>query len=103
MAGILPDASCIIISVAKVFSRSLPSPMNIHGRHDAVLAGFILFSLLLHYLLLHFLPAGRIAPDLRKKEPVTVEVRPPQPLDRELDLPPRPDQPRQTPPRRLGR
>lgn len=78
--------------------------MNIHGRHDAVLAGFILCSLLLHFLLLHFLPARRLLTDLRKKEPVVVEVRPPQARDRELDLPPQPDQPepRKTPAKRLG-
>lgn len=67
--------------------------MNIHGRHDAVLAGFILCSLLLHFLLLHFLPARRLLTDLGKKEPVVVEVRPPQARERELDLPPQPDQP----------
>ena len=76
--------------------------MNIHGRHDAVLAGFIICSLLLHFLLLHFLPARRLLPDLRKKQPVVVEVRPPQARDRELDLPPRVDEPRKTPAKRLG-
>ncbi len=77
--------------------------MNIHGRHDAVLAGFILCSLLLHFLLLHFLPA-RPLNDLRQKKPVVVEVRPPQNRDRELDLPPQPDQPepRKIPAKRLG-
>lgn len=77
--------------------------MNIHGRHDAILAGFILCSLLLHFLLLHFLPArSLIGP--RQKAPVVVEVRPPQDRDRELDLPPQPDQPepRKTPAKRLG-
>jgi protein TonB len=77
--------------------------MNIHGRHDAVLAGFILCSLLLHFLLLHFLPARRLI-DLRQKDPVVVEVRPPQARERELDLPPQPEQeePRKTPAKRLG-
>jgi periplasmic protein TonB len=77
--------------------------MNIHGRHDAVLAGFILCSLLLHFLLLHFLPARPLS-DLRQKDPVTVEVRPPQARERELDLPPQPEQPepRKTPAKRLG-
>jgi protein TonB len=86
--------------------------MNIHGRHDAILVGFILCSLLLHFLLLHFLPARRLG-DLQKKEPVVVEVRPPQERDRELDrpprardreldLPPRPDEPRKKPAGRLG-
>jgi|LGOV01.1.fsa_nt_gb protein TonB len=89
--------------VTKVHSWSQLPPMNIHGRHDAILAGFILCSLLLHFLLLHFLPARRLT-DLRQKEPVVVEVRPPQDRDRELDLPPQPDQPepRKTPAKRLG-
>lgn len=89
--------------VAKDHCWSQLPPMNIHGRHDAVLAGFILCSLLLHFLLLHFLPARRLS-DLRQKEPVVVEVRPPQNRDRELDLPPQPDppEPRKTPAKRLG-
>jgi len=77
--------------------------MNIHGRHDAVLAGFILCSLLLHFLLLYFLPVRPLS-DLRQKEPVVVEVRPPQARERELDLPPQPEpeKPRKTPAKRLG-
>ena len=77
--------------------------MKIHGRHDAVLAGFILCSLLLHFLLLYLLPARPLS-DLRQKNPVVVEVRPPQARDRELDLPPQPEQPepRKTPAKRLG-
>lgn len=89
--------------VTKVHSWSQLPPMNIHGRHDAILAGFILCSLLLHFLLLHFLPARRLT-DLRQKQPVVVEVRPPQGRDRELDLPPQPDkpEPRKAPAKRLG-
>ena len=89
--------------VTKDHSWSQLSPMNIHGRHDAILAGFILCSLLLHFLLLHFLPARRLI-DMRQKEPVVVEVRPPQARDRELDLPLQPEQPepRKTPAKRLG-
>ncbi len=77
--------------------------MTIHGRHDAVLIGFIFCSLLLHFLLLYFLPA-RSLKDLREEEPVVVEVRPPQSRDRELDLPvpPEPVEPRSTPAKRLG-
>ncbi|MEZ4599837.1 MAG: TonB family protein [Syntrophotaleaceae bacterium] len=78
--------------------------MNSHSRQDAILAGFILLSLLMHFLLVRLLPDRVLFPPAREKEPVVVEVRPPQPRARELDLPQEPDQerPRETPAKRLG-
>lgn len=72
-------------------------------RPDLLLAGFILFSLLVHLLFL-LLPGGLLRPGERPEAPLYVEVRPPQQRDRELDLPPRPvpPRPRDTPARRLA-
>jgi protein TonB len=78
--------------------------MNSHYRQDAILAAFITLSLLMHFLLIHLLPGRDLFPEVREKKPVVVEVRPPQPRARELDLPKEPDQirPRETPAKRLG-
>jgi protein TonB len=78
--------------------------MNFHNRQDAILAGFVTLSLLLHILLLNLFPEGELLLAPREKTPVYVEVRPPQLRDRELDLPVQPDQerPRETPAKRLG-
>ncbi len=77
--------------------------MKSQCRHDAVLAGFILCSLLFHLLLLSFL-SGRSVTDGPRQEPIVVEVRSSQTRDRELDLPvlPEPPAPRETPAERLG-
>jgi protein TonB len=76
--------------------------MNFHNRQDAILVGFVTLSLLLHFLLLNLLPGRELLSVPREKEPVYVEVRPPQ--VRELDLPDQrePEQPRETPAKRLG-
>jgi protein TonB len=76
--------------------------MSSQHRQDAILAGFVIFSLLLHFLLLHFLPARELFPETQEKKPVFVEVRPPQMRERELDLPKEPDQKRETLAKRLG-
>jgi protein TonB len=78
--------------------------MNFHQRQDAILAGFITLSLLLHILLLNLLPGSDLLLAPREKTPVYVEVRPPQLRDRELDLPAHPGQERlrETPAKRLG-
>jgi protein TonB len=57
-------------------------------RHDLLLAVFIILSLLLHLLLLYVVPADRLVRVSVPRKPVVVEVRPPQPSLRELDVPP---------------
>lgn len=72
-------------------------------RQQRLTIGFVLVSLLLHLLLL-LIPESILEPPADRPEPVYVEVRPPQPRERELDLPsrPSPEKPRETPARRLG-
>lgn len=78
--------------------------MNKNRRSDIFLLGFILLSLLLHLLFLFLAPKQAWVPAETEKKPVYVDLRPPQPLSRELDLPtPRePEKPRETPARRLA-
>jgi len=78
--------------------------MDLNRRSDILLLGFILFSLLLHLLFLYLLPKHALVPAVPEKKPVYVDLRPPQHLSRELDLPTRPEleKPRETPAKRLG-
>jgi periplasmic protein TonB len=78
--------------------------MNLKRRSDIFLLGFITLSLLVHLLLFYLLPEHALMPTAPEKKPVYVDLRPPQPLSRELDLPPLPelDKPRETPAKRLG-
>jgi protein TonB len=78
--------------------------MNKNRRSDIFLLGFILLSLLLHLLFLFLAPKQAWVPAETEKKPVYVDLRPPQPLSRELDLPtPRePEKPRETPAKRLA-
>ena len=78
-------------------------------RQSALFLGFLAISLLIHLLLLFFVPQRPFIDERTEPRPVVVEVRPPEPLpepppprERELDLPVVPDQPRETPARRLG-
>jgi periplasmic protein TonB len=77
--------------------------MDIERRQNRITTGFILLSLLLHLLLL-LVPKDRLLPTEIPPPPVYVEVRPPQPLDRELDLPIREEleKPREEPAKRLA-
>ena len=77
--------------------------MTTEQRQDIIITGFILLSLLLHLLLL-LVPKDRLFPEEIAPPPVYVEVRPPQPRDRELDLPIRKEleKPRQKPAERLA-
>jgi protein TonB len=81
--------------------------MDLRHRQNLLLAGFLTLSLLLHLLLFYLLPQRNIFQHPRAEKPVVVEVRPPEqpkPLERELDLPTRPEleKPRKTPAKRLG-
>lgn len=78
--------------------------MNQNRRSDIFLLGFILLSLLLHLLFLFLAPKQAWVPAEAEKKPVYVDLRPPQPLSRELDLPtPKtPEKPRETPTKRLA-
>lgn len=77
--------------------------MDLNRRSDPLLIGFITISLLLHLLLLYLVPRHSLFPAApRPKPPVVVEMRPPAPAPRELDLPEQPDQPRTEPAKRLG-
>jgi protein TonB len=82
--------------------------MELNQRQNIVLVGFLTLSLLLHLLLFYLLPQRSLFPPPPAEKPVVVEVRPPQEppkqLERELDLPTRPDleKPRETPAKRLG-
>jgi len=82
----------------------LKARMSPSYRQDIVLAAFAVLSLLLHLLLLHVLPADRLVVAPAEKQPVVVEMRPPQQQRREIDMPPevRPPQPRQQPAKRLA-
>ncbi|MDH3453999.1 MAG: TonB family protein [Desulfuromonadales bacterium] len=77
--------------------------MTAEQRQNRIITGFILLSLLLHLLLL-LVPKQQLFPAENTPEPVYVEVRPPQPRDRELDLPIRKEleKPRQKPAKRLA-
>lgn len=72
-------------------------------RQNLLIAGFLLFSLLLHLLLL-LVPETGLLRRIEQPQPVYVEMRPPERRDRELDLPvkPPPPKPRETPARRLA-
>jgi protein TonB len=78
--------------------------MDLNRRSDILLLGFVTLSLLLHLLFLYLLPEHALVPAPSEKRPVYVDLRPPQPLSRELDLPRRPEleKPRETPAKRLG-
>ncbi len=78
--------------------------MNQNRRSDIFLLGFILLSLLLHLLFLFLAPKQAWVPAEVEKKPVYVDLRPPQPVSRELDLPiPKvPEKPRETPAKRLA-
>ncbi len=81
-----------------------------HKRHSTLFAAFILVSLLLHLLGLYILSERDIFQATPPKEPMVVEIRPPEPppspepRERELDLPKEsvPERPREEPARRLG-
>ena len=77
--------------------------MTTEQRQDVIITGFILLSLLLHLLLL-LVPKDGLFPAEIVPPPVYVEVRPPQPRDRELDLPIREEleKPRLKPAERLA-
>ena len=77
--------------------------MTAEQRQNRIITGFVLLSLLLHLLLL-LVPKDRLFPVEVAPPPVYVEVRPPQPLDRELDLPIREEleKPREKPAERLA-
>jgi protein TonB len=77
--------------------------MTAEQRQNRIITGFVLLSLLLHLLLL-LVPKDRLFPAEMAPPPVYVEVRPPQPLDRELDLPIREEleKPREKPAKRLA-
>ena len=77
--------------------------MTAEQRQNRIITGFILLSLLLHLLLL-LVPKDRLFPVETAPPPVYVEVRPPQQLERELDLPIREEleKPREEPAKRLA-
>ena len=77
--------------------------MTAEQRQNRIITGFVLLSLLLHLLLL-LVPKDRLFPVEIAQPPVYVEVRPPQQLERELDLPIREEleQPREKPAERLA-
>ncbi|MBW2511392.1 MAG: energy transducer TonB [Deltaproteobacteria bacterium] len=77
--------------------------MTAEQRQNRIITGFVLLSLLLHLLLL-LVPKDRLFPVEMAPPPVYVEVRPPQKLDRELDLPIREEleKPREKPAERLA-
>ena len=77
--------------------------MTAEQRQNRIITGFILLSLLLHLLLL-LVPKHKLFPEEDAPEPVYVEVRPPQQLERELDLPIREEleKPREKPAKRLA-
>ena len=77
--------------------------MTAEQRQNRIITGFVLLSLLLHLLLL-LVPKDRLFPVEMAPPPVYVEVRPPQALDRELDLPIREEleKPRERPAERLA-
>lgn len=77
--------------------------MEYRRPQNPLLLGFITLSLLLHLVLFFLLPQRSLFIAPSTEEPVYVEVRPPQPRERELDLPaPEKETPRDTPAKRLG-
>lgn len=81
--------------------------MNQNRIQNPLLLGFILFSLLLHLLLIYLVPELSLFPVPPKKDRVVVEMRPEpemSPRERELDLTPKPelDKPRTKPAKRLA-
>lgn len=84
-------------------ARTRLEPMDLNRRTDPLLIGFLTLSLLLHLLLLYLIPRHALLPAAPREEaPVEVEMRPPQPKERELELPKTPDQERTRPAKRLG-
>lgn len=77
--------------------------MTAEQRQNRIMIGFIVLSLLLHLLLL-LVPKHTLFPTNSPPEPIYVEVRPPLPQDRELDLPVRKEleKPRVKPAKRLA-
>ncbi len=77
--------------------------MTLEQRQNRIMIGFIVLSLLLHLLLL-LVPKLKLFPTIDTPDPVYVEVRPPQPRERELDLPIRKEleKPRKKPAKRLA-
>lgn len=77
--------------------------MTAEQRQNRIMIGFLILSLLLH-LLLMLVPKQLLMPTSKAPDPVYVEVRPPQPRDRELDLPIRKEleKPREKPAKRLA-
>jgi protein TonB len=77
--------------------------MTVQQRQNRITVAFILLSLLLHLLLL-LVPKHQLFPADATPQPVYVEVRPPQPRDRELDIPIRKEleKPREKPAKRLA-
>jgi periplasmic protein TonB len=84
-------------------SRTCLELMDLNRRSDPLLIGFLTLSLLLHLLVLYLVPRHALLPAAPVEEkPVVVEMRPPQPKERELEIPRTPDQTRTKPARRLG-
>lgn len=77
--------------------------MTAEQRQNRITTMFILLSLLLHMLFL-LVPKQLLMPISKAPDPVYVEVRPPQPRDRELDIPIREEleKPREKPAKRLA-
>jgi protein TonB len=77
--------------------------MTAEQRQNRITTIFILLSLLLHLLFL-LVPKQLLMPVSKAPDPVYVEVRPPQPRDRELDIPIREElvKPREKPAKRLA-
>lgn len=76
--------------------------MSFHPRQTTILWWFIPLSLIIHLLLMLLMPQTAPGPAPQREEPVFVEVRPPQPRPRELDVPILPETPREKPAERLG-
>lgn len=78
--------------------------MNLKRRSDIFLLGFITLSLLVHLLVFYLLPRQALLTPPPDKKPVYIDLRPPKPQSRELDVPVRPETeaPRETPAKRLG-
>jgi periplasmic protein TonB len=84
-------------------SRTCLELMDLNRRSDPLLIGFLTLSLLLHLLVLYLVPRHALLPAAPVEEkPVVVEMRPPQPKERELEIPKTPDQTRTQPAKRLG-
>lgn len=75
--------------------------MHIGQDNNRILLAFLTLSLLLHLLIIFAMPEMTLIPKPEESEPVYVEVRTPT-QSRELDLPEKKDQPRETRAKRLG-